>query len=213
MKTKDRIIQTARELYNANRYGNVTNAILAKELGIAKGNLWYHFNEQRDLLAAISEQYIGYYEARRDFMPDPEAVLESFAAYLRVIAREIRDFRFLFRDQMDFGRHSEKLRLTMPQIYQHTIDRFGDFFHALIVAGYLDVKPFSVEPLATNAVMISRYALDMARERGMAEEVGSGAVDQSLLKVLSLFEDRLTKNAATYLRSSLAQPVDKSAVG
>ena len=58
MKTKDRILETARELFNARRFGNVTTAELAAECGIAEGNLWYHYKNKRALLEAIAGQFL-----------------------------------------------------------------------------------------------------------------------------------------------------------
>ena len=58
MKTRDRILKTARALFNAHRFGNVTTADLARECGIAEGNLWYHFKNKRALLDALTEQFL-----------------------------------------------------------------------------------------------------------------------------------------------------------
>ena len=43
VRTRDRIIDTARQLFNRLHYANVTTAMLADAVGIAEGNLWYHF--------------------------------------------------------------------------------------------------------------------------------------------------------------------------
>ena len=73
MKTRDRILETARDLFNARRFGNVTTAELAAECGIAEGNLWYHFKNKRALLEAITERFLTDVEDRLSRLPsDPD---------------------------------------------------------------------------------------------------------------------------------------------
>ena len=64
MKTRDRIIATALRLFNEVGYGAVTTAALAEHLGMAEGNLWYHFKTKRALLDAIGLRYAVAIEAR-----------------------------------------------------------------------------------------------------------------------------------------------------
>ena len=67
LKTRDRIVEAARRLFNERGYGEVTTAALASHLGTAEGNLRYHFKTKRALLEAIAA--IGYrahpYDATR----------------------------------------------------------------------------------------------------------------------------------------------------
>jgi len=41
--TRERILEVSRELFNRDGYANTTIARIASEIGIAEGNLWYHF--------------------------------------------------------------------------------------------------------------------------------------------------------------------------
>ena len=74
MKTRDRIVDAARELFNEQGYGAVTTATLAAHLGIAEGNLWYHFKTKRALLDAIGEHFSKAIEARLSLQPGTEPV-------------------------------------------------------------------------------------------------------------------------------------------
>ena len=71
MKTRDRIVEAARDLFNLQGYGAITTATLAAHLGIAEGNLWYHFKTRRALLDAIAEQFSKAIEARLAFRFTP----------------------------------------------------------------------------------------------------------------------------------------------
>ena len=131
MKTKDRILLNARQMFNEFGYGNVTVAMLAERLGIAKGNLWYHFNDKRSLLEALSLEYIELDKERRKIIPEENVILDGYVRLLNTLANQIRDFRFLFRDHSDYGEHSESMLNHLPIIYDESLAQFKQFFIAM----------------------------------------------------------------------------------
>ena len=117
MRTRDRIIDTARRLFNRLHYAHVTTAMLAAEVGIAEGNLWYHFKTKRDLLEALSEQFIARNKARLAIVPDHADVLASYvflamreAGLLDIEDTEIDDLAtnaiIVIRYQLEYLRES-----------------------------------------------------------------------------------------------------------
>jgi AcrR family transcriptional regulator len=202
--TRDRIVRTARQLFNERRFGAVTLETLAAELGIAKGNLWYHFNDKRALLDAITDDYLTRLEAREKLWPVKGAVLESYSKFLKSVMAEVRDFRFMYRDQADYGEHSTRLLKRLPATYTYVIKQFAAFFSQLRAEGHLKIEETRIEALAFNAVLVLRYYLEFSRERGAADVEGSGAVRRAFAQHLTLFDEHLTPAAARYLRSALA---------
>jgi AcrR family transcriptional regulator len=204
MKTKDRILETARDLFNARRFGNVTTAELASECGIAEGNLWYHFKNKRALLEAITERFLNDVEDRLSRLPsDPDQILQQYAVMLSVLMSEIRRYRFLYRDQADYGEHTDNLLKRLPGIYRHTQAQFRTYFRGMIKAGHLVLSKTDTEMLATNSVIILRYHLEFLRESGQDSDIGSGAVRSAVEQHLTLFEQALTESARETLRSAL----------
>lgn len=204
MKTRDRILKTARELFNAERFGNVTTADLAGACGIAEGNLWYHFKNKRALLEAISESFLEDVEVRLALLPSaPETILSDYAEMLAALLSEIRNYRFLYRDQADYGEHTDRLLQRLPGIYRDTHSQFQTFLHGMVKAGHLDLASSQIPALATNSVIILRYHLEYLRERGDASDIGSGAVSGAIQQHLTLFESALTPSAAKTLREAL----------
>ncbi len=204
MKTRDRILVAARTLFNARRFGNVTTADLAAETGISEGNLWYHFKNKRALLEALSEQFLNDVEHRLSLLPSggPE-ILAEYVGMLDALSEEIRQYRFLYRDQADYGEHTDALLTRLPGIYRDTLAQFRTFLHGMIKAGHLDLPADRLDTLAMNITVILRYHLEFLRESGGVADVGSGAIRQSLIQHLSLFDDKLTPDARTQLRRAL----------
>lgn len=206
MKTKDRILETAREQFNARRFGNVTTADLAAECGIAEGNLWYHFKNKRALLEALTDQFLIDVEERLALLPcDETRILEDYAELLAAMVMELRRYRFLYRDQADYGEHTDRLLQRLPGIYRDTLTQFRSFLTAMVKTGLLDMEPQSLESLATNAVIILRYHLEFLRESGEDSDVGSGAVERAIDQHLTLFQHALSPAAQLRLNRALAQ--------
>jgi AcrR family transcriptional regulator len=56
MKTKDKIINTAIDLFNERGTNLVSTNHIALEMGISPGNLYYHFSSKNEIIRAITNQ-------------------------------------------------------------------------------------------------------------------------------------------------------------
>lgn len=203
MKTRDRIIHEARKLYNQKGYANVSSATLAKHLGIAEGNLWYHFNTKEAILTAISQKFAIDIESRLAHLPSTNAeIVDEYIAVLRLLISEFQKYRFLYRDQSDYGGH-EIIRQNAGRWMQRTYEQFETYLKEFVSSGLLEWPEERLFDLAINATIILRYGLEHYREIGSPIEEGGGAIRQTLLRHLTLFEHRLMPEAAIRLRKSL----------
>ena len=204
MKTRDRIIEEARRLYNQLGYANVSSATLAEHLAIAEGNLWYHFKTKRAILSAISEGFARDIERRLARKPAAGAdSVDEYAALLQEVMVELREYRFLYRDQADYGGHDDIVRQGAADWIERTQAQVRAYLKALVAADLLDWPEERLADLAINVTIIMRYGLDYFREIGAPIEAGGGAVRNTLLRHLTLFEHRLRPDIAIRLRLSL----------
>ncbi|MEL6955181.1 MAG: TetR/AcrR family transcriptional regulator [Pseudomonadota bacterium] len=201
--TREKIVETALRVFNEQGFGNVSLADLAGEAGIAKGNLWYHFNDKRALLEALNKAYIERIEYRRTIWPEAGRELEGFAHLLRTIADEIRDFRFMFRDQASYGEHSPALEAALAKIYSDVMAQFRAFYEAMRAAGLLNLSDEELDPLVFNTTIGLRFHLEFLRELGRDSGPKAGAVRSALLQCFSLFEARLSEEARSDLKDLL----------
>lgn len=206
MTTKERIIAAATKLYNERGYANVSSGVLAADLGIAEGNLWYHFKTRRAILTAISKNFAHDIERRLALVPTPDGeVIADYTALLKAVMREFRDYRFFYRDQSDYGTHDEIIRRNAQDWHTRTHAQLRRYFSAFVAQGQLDWPEERLADLAINATVLLRYGLEYLREMGEPIEQGGGAVRGTLLRHLSLFEHRLDPVAARKLRRSIHQ--------
>lgn len=202
-KTRNRVLDAAQRLFNSQRYGNVTTAMLADAAGISEGNLWYHFREKRAVLDALSDRFLVQCERRLAIQPRRDGVLQAYADYLRVLAAEMRDFRFLYRDQADYGEHSDALLARLPAIYRDTISQFRAFLLNMREEGLLALPRDRIDPLSVNVVIVLRFYIEFAREAGLPSGDDASLIGQTFAMHLSLFDGALTEEAERYLRTAL----------
>ena len=202
MKTRDRIVEGARLLFNEQGYGAVTTAALAAHLGMAEGNLWYHFKTKRALLEVLGERFAAAIDQRLDMRPDADP-LASYVELLRAMMAEFRHFRFLYRDQAGYGEHADVVGKRAPEWLQRTFGQLEAHLAALVDAGLLDWPRQRLRDLAINATIILRYGLDHYRELGEPIGAGTGAVRRTLKRHLTLFEHRLEPEAAARLHPAI----------
>ncbi len=202
MKTRDRIIEHARHLFNELGYGAVTTAALARACGIAEGNLWYHFKTKRALLDALGERYAAAVEARLLLTPAGDPV-SAYAALLAAVADELQTFRFLYRDQSSYGAHAEVIARTAPVWLERSFAQVEAHLAALATAGLLDWPRERLRDLSINVIIMLRYGLEHARELGKPTGRGGGAVRRTLRRHLTLFDHALEPAAAKRLRAAI----------
>ncbi len=206
MKTKDRILHRAKELFNEQGFGNVTTAALAQSVGIAEGNLWYHFNNKRALVEAITLEFIESTGPRSKLEPqDDDTIISDYVAFLSAFAQELTDYSFLYRDQADYGEHSAALLEVLPKLYQDSQRQFRAFFAAMVRTGHLDWPETQLDDLAINASILLRYGLTYFRESGQSGGRSTAdTVRQVLMQHLTLFEHGLQPATAAQLRQAFS---------
>lgn len=213
MKTRDRIVKEARTLYNQLGYASVSSATLADHLGIAEGNLWYHFKTKRAILTAISEQFAADIELRLARTPSAAInIVDDYAELIQAMITEFREYRFLYRDQADYGGHDEIIRSRAPGWTERTHTQMRAYYSAFVAEGMLDWPEERLGDLAINVTIVLRYGLDHFREMGRPITEGSGAVRSTLLRHLTLFEHQLLPRVAIQLRRSIDN-IDHNEIG
>ena len=96
MKTRDRIIHSATELFNDQGERNITTNHIAAHLGISPGNLYYHFRNKEDIIHSIFDQYARHLSESFTPARSNEIKLENLMGYLDAIFYLMWQFRFFY---------------------------------------------------------------------------------------------------------------------
>lgn len=142
MKTKDKIISKAIEMYNTLGVTNVSSRNLSSELGISHGNLEYHFKTKAVLINAIyskmSESIAHVYEDS-ELEIDP---LVHFQSLLTELEKLQVTYLFFNLDLLEISRKFPKVKTKLDITLQLRKQQTSEIINRLIESKYFKEEPF-----------------------------------------------------------------------
>ena len=109
MKTRDRILETALQLFNEQGEPNVSTLEIATEMGISPGNLYYHFHGKEPLVMELFERFQAELAPLLDPPHGAELSAEDYWLFLHLIVERLAQYRFLFQDLSNLAGRLPKL--------------------------------------------------------------------------------------------------------
>jgi len=102
MKTKDKILSKALELFNDKGYNNITTRHIAAELGISAGNLHYHFRHSEDIIKILfAELTLKMDELLNEMKKRENKTLDDLYQFTYSTCRIFYSYRFIFINFID----------------------------------------------------------------------------------------------------------------
>lgn len=145
MKTRDKILQTALNLFNEYGVPNVTLRRIAAEMFISQGNLNYHFKHREDIIEALYFQLFETFETEKAKLDtekmDFQFVLDSTKAGMEALFKYrflMIDFNQNMRENPKLHEHFKQLEIVRKQTYLHS-------FNLAIQAGIMRAPAFEGE--------------------------------------------------------------------
>ena len=97
-KTKEKILNTALELYNTKGVGNVSIRELAKQVNISHSSLIYHFPDQESILLELHNQMLKKAIKLNEELNSSSVDLKQHFHATKIGFSVVFEFRFLFND-------------------------------------------------------------------------------------------------------------------
>ena len=133
--TKERILETALELFAQSGYLGTSMSDIAKELGITKGALYKHYTSKQEILNSIVERMnkMDYERAEEYEMPESEP--DGFAeAYLQTPVEKIRTYSMAQFDHWTKEHFSSNFR-KMLTLEQYRDPKLAQLYHDYLATG------------------------------------------------------------------------------
>lgn len=159
MTARDKIIQSAHDLFAKSGYENITIADIIKGASVSRGGFYHHFSSKEDILEAIIDDYLqelaNAYKAilnREDINPK-EALLEIFRAHHSYKIKQVDDWPQL-KNLFNF-KNNRMILLKMSDNFQAlTCKCFEDIMVRGLTTGSFHCKyPRSLASLWTKQFM------------------------------------------------------------
>ncbi|MFC3551803.1 TetR/AcrR family transcriptional regulator [Lysobacter cavernae] len=183
-QTRQRILDAALTMFNAQGEPNVTTNHIADELEISPGNLYYHFRNKDDII----EQLFARFEERMDVaLAAPQGRLpglEDIWLQLHLVFECIWDYRFLHRDLVEILSRNRRLRLRFARILRRADEQAHTVMQGLSRAGVMRASKDELAATATNVLVIATFWLNYAAARGDKDE--HAAIRAGIVQVMML---------------------------
>jgi len=199
-RTRERILAVSLALFNARGEAHVTTGMIADELNISPGNLYYHFRNKDQIVERLFERF----EARIAIDPPRAApgagAIEDLWLYLHLMFEAIWDYRFLYRNLDDIVGRNRRLRAHFNQIVDAKLAATQALCRSLVAGGHMRASAAEIRALAENVLVVATYWLNYravrdARGADASRDSGLGA-----FQVMALVAPYLVGEAREHLQ-------------
>lgn len=200
-RTRERILERALVLFNDFGSPNVTTQLIADDLGISPGNLYYHFHSKDEIIESLFadfERGIGETLAAPTLrMPH----VEDIWLFLHLVFEAIWRFRFLYRDLNELLSSNRTLETHFKRIVAHKQRTATQICQGLVAAGEMRASDAEIQCLAINMTVIATYWLSFEFVRDPRRPMDGATLARGVFQVMSL--------AAPYLTGRSQQLLDR----
>lgn len=189
-RTRERILELSLRLFNEFGEPNITTTVIAEEMNISPGNLYYHFRNKDDIVNSIFVQFEGEIERMLAVPAGRSPNIEDVWLYLHLMFELVWRYRFFYRDLSDLLSRNRKLELHFKQILAHKIGVARQLCEGLRTDSALQASDVEIEALSTNMVVVATYWLSYEYVRNPRKYTEQSAIADALTRgcyqVLSL---------------------------
>lgn len=201
-RTRDRILDTALELFNRGGPDRVTTAEIALAVDINEGNLYYHFRTKESLVLALFARF----EADAMMLVATvdgadEGAAATYAGFLRQWFSLVWNYRFLFRDLVGLIALAPSLVEPVRTISAAMRLAVGDIVGRMQKAGLVTIPESERDAVLTNLWIVSTYWAAYLNLQEGVSEFGQQQLDWGLQQVSSLFRPYLSAEAVAELEA------------
>ena len=179
-RTAQRILEAALDLFNRFGEPNVSTTLVAGELNISPGNLYYHYPAKEEL---INKLYEGYETELGELLHASEGIhdVEDAWFFMHSLFELIWRHRFLYRDLNDLLSKNRHLETQFQLVLKHKVRAMRQLIAGLGRAGHLEIDAHEVDTLAQSMVVVLTYWLSFEYVRAPRQALEPESAQVALL--------------------------------
>jgi AcrR family transcriptional regulator len=214
-RTREKILELSLKLFNEFGESNVTTTIIANEMKISPGNLYYHFRNKDDIVNSIFSEFDGEIEHKLAIGADSEPNVQDVWNYLQMMFRLVWRYRFLYRDLNDLLSKNRYLETHFKQIFAHKQNLVRSTCLHLKKQGFLEATDEQIEAVSHNMVLVATYWLSYQYVQNPRTYTLQSVVEQNLssgsyqvmIQLLPFLRGAQLIECEDILRRHVAQPL------
>ena len=188
-QTAERIVASALGLFNRFGEPNVAATMVAADLGISPGNLYYHYPGKEDIVNHLFGQYLNDLQA---LLPASQDVkdLEDAWFFMHSLFELVWRYRFLYRDLNDLLSKYRQLEQQVKQVLANKHAAFLTLLKCMTDQGLLTQNATERDSSATQMLVMLTWWLSYEYVRdprhALEDANAQGGVSRGAQQVLGL---------------------------
>jgi AcrR family transcriptional regulator len=162
-RTRERILETALALFNADGEPHVTTADIADEMNISPGNLYYHFRNKDDIIGELFEALDASLAPLVAGPTAQAADVEDLWLFLHLLFERMWAYRFFYRDLDEITSRNAKLAARFADVTRRERSAVIELCGGLRSAGALHASDAEIAALSSNVVIVATYWMSFQR--------------------------------------------------
>jgi len=203
-RTRERILELSLTLFNDFGEPNTTTTIIADEMNISPGNLYYHFRNKDEIVNSIFADFEKQMDALLAMPAQRKVSVEDVWLYLHLVFELMWKYRFIYRDLNDLLSRNRIIETHFKRILDDSTRVALLLGQGMRAAGELAASDAELKSLATNMVLVATYWLNFEYVRNPRKPVDSAAMGRGAYQMMSM--------VAPYLQGDARRLFEKLAV-
>jgi len=203
-RTRERILELSLTLFNGFGEPNTTTTIIADEMNISPGNLYYHFRNKDEIVNSIFADFEKQMDALLAMPAQRKVSVEDVWLYLHLVFELMWKYRFIYRDLNDLLSRNRIIETHFKRILDDSTRVALLLGQGMRAAGELAASEAELKSLATNMVLVATYWLNFEYVRNPRKPVDSAAMGRGAYQMMSM--------VAPYLQGDARRLFEKLAV-
>ncbi|CAG0978421.1 MAG: TetR family transcriptional regulator [Rhodocyclales bacterium] len=185
-RTRERILEASLRLFNEFGEPNVTTTVVADDLNISPGNLYYHFHSKDEIVNALFAEFEREIEETLAAPARRAPNVEDMWLFLHLLFEAIWKYRFLYRDLDDLLSRNRLLEVHFKQILAHKVKTAAALCEGLVATGEMQASRGELQALATNMAVIATYWLPFEYARDPRRRDAVNGLGRGVYQVMSM---------------------------
>jgi AcrR family transcriptional regulator len=185
-RTRERILEASLRLFNEFGEPNVTTTVVADDLNISPGKLYYHFHSKDEIVNALFAEFEREIEETLAAPARRAPNVEDMWLFLHLLFEAIWKYRFLYRDLDDLLSRNRLLEVHFKQILAHKVKTAAALCEGLVATGEMQASRGELQALATNMAVIATYWLPFEYARDPRRRDAVSGLGRGVYQVMSM---------------------------
>ncbi len=199
MKTRDKIVHAALELFNDKGERNITTNHIAAHIDISPGNLYYHFRNKQEIVREIFALYSGELLERFTPIQEQKESLVLLKHYLDSIFTLMWKYRFFYSNLPEILQRDDELHHQYIQVQDKLQGNLNNIMRAFIQLDLLALDEHEMSHLVTTLHMMASSWLGYQSAMTLHTQITEQVIHRGMLQMISVLKPKATEQGLEQL--------------